>query len=66
MSNPLDVAHGFGPDDILFDLFEELQNPDDPLCILCRCEEIDENEGWTAGTALELYLCSHDKYHYER
>jgi len=55
MSNPLDVAHGFGPDDMFFEIFEALQNSNDPLVIILECEEADEIEGWAVGTSLELY-----------
>ena len=63
MSNPLDVAHGFGINDILLDILEELHDLDDPLVIIVRCETIDLEEGWPQGTALDLYLTLLTKTH---
>lgn len=53
MSNPLDVASALPEDP---DWIKELQEQDDPLAVMLRCEEVDTEEGWEPGTAFAQYI----------
>lgn len=55
-SDPLDNRQDIGPNNEFMELLEELQDADDPLVIIIRCEQTDQKEGRAIGTTLQMYF----------
>jgi hypothetical protein len=59
VSNPLDIARRFKFYGAELDQLEELQalwDENDPLALLIRCEEQDEEEGLAPGSTLQTFI----------
>jgi hypothetical protein len=64
--DPIDEKLDIGPDNSRLEWLSSLSDRDDPLAILVRCEELDDEAGEPRGTHLEMYYAHHKALKGER